>query len=174
MFDGATSIVYIKGFLSRSEMVSSLGIQSTIADAKTGNVTVLKEYGEQKYMIKMTPDNWKDANKKYQGITYTYLDEYKTIAGYKCQKALGKLADGTTFTVYFTKELTADNRDFEYAYKTLPGLAMEYETIVGDLKVTYTVAKINFNVVPASKFELPNSGFRVMTYEESKGKSAGK
>ena len=174
MFDGATSIVYIKGFLSRSEMVSSLGIQSTIADAKTGNVTVLKEYGEQKYMIKMTPDNWKDANKKYQGITYTYLDEYKTIANYKCQKALGKLADGTTFTVYFTKELTADNRDFEYAYKTLPGLAMEYETIVGDLKVTYTVAKINFNVVPASKFELPNSGFRVMTYEESKGKSAGK
>jgi GLPGLI family protein len=174
MFDGATSIVYIKGYLSRSEMVSSLGIQSTIADAKTGNVTVLKEYGEQKYMIKMTPDNWKDANKKYQGITYTYLDEYKTIAGYKCQKALGKLADGTTFTVYFTKELTADNRDFEYAYKTLPGLAMEYETIVGDLKVTYTVAKINFNVVPASKFELPNSGFRVMTYEESKGKSAGK
>ena len=174
MFDGATSIVYIKGFLSRSEMVSSLGIQSTIVDAKTGNVTVLKEYGEQKYMIKMTPDNWKEANKKYQGITYTYLDEYKTIAGYKCQKALGKLADGTTFTVYFTKELTADNRDFEYAYKTLPGLAMEYETIVGDLKVTYTVAKINFNVVPASKFELPNSGFRVMTYEESKGKSAGK
>ena len=174
MFDGATSIVYLKGAMSRSEMVSSLGIQSTIVDGKTGNVTVLKEYGEQKYMIRMTPDNWKEANKKYQGITYTYIDEYKTIAGYKCQKAIGKLADGTTFTVYFTKELTADNRDFEYAYKTLPGLAMEYETIVGDLKVTYTVAKINFNVVPASKFELPNSGFRVMTYEESKGKSAGK
>ena len=135
MFDGATSIVYLKGAMSRSEMVSSLGIQSTIVDGKTGNVTVLKEYGEQKYMIRMTPDNWKEANKKYQGITYTYIDEYKTIAGYKCQKAIGKLADGTTFTVYFTKELTADNRDFEYAYKTLPGLAMEYETIVGDLKV---------------------------------------
>ena len=174
MFDGATSIVYIKGAMSRSEMVSSLGIQSTIVDGKTGNVTVLKEYGEQKYMIKMTPDNWKEANKKYQGITYTYLDEYKTITGYKCQKAIGKLADGTSFTVYFSKELTADNRDFEYAYKTLPGLAMEYETIVGDLKVTYTVAKINFNVVPVSKFELPKSGFRVMTYEESKGKAAGK
>lgn len=174
MFDGATSIVYLKGFMSRSEMVSSLGIQSTIVDGKTGNVTVLKEYGEQKYMIKMTSDNWKDANKKYHGITYTYMDEYKTITGYKCQKAVGKLADGTTFTVYFTKELTADNRDFEYAYKTLPGLAMEYETIVGDLTVTYTVAKINFNVVPASKFELPTSGYRVMTYEESKGKSTGK
>lgn len=174
MFDGATSIVYIKGFMSRSEMVSSLGIQSTIVDGKTGNVTVLKEYGEQKYMINMTPANWKDANKKYNGITFTYADEYKTIAGYQCQKAIGKLADGTVFTVFFTKDLTADNRDFEYAYKTLPGLAMQYETIVGGLTVTYTVAKINFNVVPVAKFELPKSGFRVMSYEESKGKSTGR
>lgn len=171
MFDGATSIVYLKGFMSRSEMVSSLGVQSTIVDGKSGNVTVLKEYGEQKYMINMTPAEWKDANRKYQGTTFTYADEYKDIAGYKCQKAIGKLADGTVFTVYFTKELIADNRDFEYAYKTLPGLAMEYETTVGGLKVTYTVAKINFSVVPASKFELPKSGFRVMTYEESKGKN---
>src|SRR5688572_4646423 len=171
MFDGATSIVYLKGAMSRSEMVSSLGVQSTIVDGKTGNVTVLKEYGEQKYMINMTPVEWKDANKKYQGTTFTYTDEYKNIAGYNCQKAIGKLADGTVFTVFFTKDLVADNREFEYAYKTLPGLAMEYETNVGGLKVTYTVAKINFGIVPASKFELPKSGFRVMTYEESKGKT---
>jgi hypothetical protein len=39
----------------------------------------------------------------------------------------------------------------------------------GNLKVTYTVAKINFNPVPAAKFDLPRSGYRVLTYEESKG-----
>ena len=48
MFDGATSVVYLKGYQSRFEMVSSLGVQSTIIDSKTGNVKVLKEYGEQK------------------------------------------------------------------------------------------------------------------------------
>jgi hypothetical protein len=50
---------------------------------------------------------------------------------------------------------------------------MEYETSFGGLKVTYTVSKVSFSIVPASKFELPKSGFRVMTYEESKavGKS---
>jgi GLPGLI family protein len=168
MFDGATSIVYLKGYNSRYERVSSLGVESTIIDGKTGKVNVLKEYGEQKYMITMTPDNWKDANKRYKDITFTYLDEYKEIAGYKCQKALGKMSDGTIINVFFTKDLITDNRDFEYAYKLLPGLAMEYETSVGNLKVTYTVSKVNFNIVPASKFELPKSGFRVMTYEESK------
>jgi hypothetical protein len=83
MFNGATSIVYLKGFQTRFERVSSLGVESTIVDGKSGNVNVLKEYGEQKYMITMTPANWKDANKKYEGIVFEYKDEYKEIAGYK-------------------------------------------------------------------------------------------
>ena len=172
MFNGATSIVYLKGYQTRFERVSSLGVESTIVDGKTGNVNVLKEYGEQKYMITMTPANWKDANKKYEGILFKYENEFKDIAGYKCQKAIGTMKDGTTITVYFTKDLVANNREFEYAYKSLPGLAMEYETIIGSLKVTYTVSKVNFGIVPATKFELPKTGFRVMTYEESN--NAGK
>lgn len=172
MFDGATSVVYIKGNQSRSEMISSLGTQSTIIDSKTGNVTVLKEYGDQKFMIPMAPAEWKDANKKYDNVTFSILDEYKTIAGYKSQRAIGKLKDGTTFTVYFTRELVPENRDFQYANKGLPGLAMEYESAMGNLKVTYTVANISFNPVPASKFDLPKSGFRIISYNESKG--AGK
>ena len=59
LLDGAVSIIYLKGNSSRSEMISSLGTQSTIVDGKTGNVTILKDYGEQKYMIKMTPAEWK-------------------------------------------------------------------------------------------------------------------
>src|SRR5687768_8895506 len=54
LLDGAVSVIYLKGNSSRSEMISSLGSQSTIVDGKTGNVTILKEYGEQKYMINMS------------------------------------------------------------------------------------------------------------------------
>ncbi|HEY6502903.1 MAG TPA: hypothetical protein VIZ28_02905 [Chitinophagaceae bacterium] len=169
LLDGATSVIYLKGNSSRSEMVSSLGTQSTIIDGKTGNVTVLKDYGEQKYMITMTPENWKASNKKYEGTTFTYENETKTIAGYTCQKAIGKLTDGSTFTVYFTKDLIPVNKDFQYINKNLPGLAMQYEATIGKLKVTYTVSSINLNLVPAAKFDTPKSGYRVMTYEESLG-----
>lgn len=171
LLDGAVSVIYLKGNSSRSEMISSLGTQSTIIDGKSGNVTILKEYGEQKYMITMTPANWKASNKKYEGSTFTYEDEYKTIAGYNCQKAIGKLTDGSTFTVYFTKDLVPVNKDFQYLNKDLPGLAMQYEATLGKQKVTYTVSSINFNLVPAAKFDLPKSGYRVMTYEESKAGS---
>ena len=173
LMDGATSVIYLKGNSSRSEMISSLGMQSTVIDGKTGNVTILKDYGEQKYMINLTAANWKESNKKYENITFEYVDEFKTIAGYNAQKAIGKLADGTTFTVYFTRELVPMNRDFQYLNKNLPGLALQYEATMGTMKVTYTVSSINFNPVPAIKFDLPKSGYRVMTYEESKG-AAGK
>ena len=168
LLDGATSVIYLKGNSSRSEMISSLGTQATVIDGKTGDVTILKNYGEQKYMIRMTPDNWKESNKKYDGITFTYFNEYKLIAGHNCQKAIGRLLDSTTFTVYFTKELVPVNKDFEYMNKNLPGLAMQYEAVQGKRIVTYTVSSINFNPVLQSKFDLPISGYRVMTYEESK------
>src|SRR5215475_11449422 len=121
-FDGATNTIYIKGKLSRSELVSVFGTQSTIIDGRTGKVDVLKEYGEKKYMISMTPDDWIEANQKYDSVTFTYLDEYKTIAGYNCRKAIGKLKNGESFTVYYTTDLVPENQNFQYSNRNLPGL----------------------------------------------------
>jgi GLPGLI family protein len=168
-FDGATSTVFLKGPKSRTEMVSSLGTQSTIIDGVKNTISILKEYGEQKYIIQLTPANWKDANKKNDNVKFSYVDETKTILGYKCSKAIGKLEDGGTFTVWYTTDIIPENKDFQYANKAVPGLAMEYESIVGNLKVTYTVSKLTFAAVPAAKFDLPKSGYRIMTYEESRG-----
>src|SRR6476660_72285 len=55
--NGATNAVYIKPGKSRTEMVSSLGTQTTIIN-QTGDkkeISILKEYGEQKYLINLTP-----------------------------------------------------------------------------------------------------------------------
>jgi GLPGLI family protein len=167
--DGATSAVYIKGAKTRTEMVSPLGTQSTIIDGIKNSIVILKEYGEQKYMINLKPADWKDANKRYEDVAFTYdAGESKTILGYKCSRAVGKLKDGTTFTVWYTTDLVPENRDFQYANRSLPGLALEYETNMGNLKVTYTVSKISFSPVPAAKFDIPKAGFRILSYEESK------
>src|SRR5690606_10803491 len=140
LLDGAVNMVYLKGNSSRSEMISTLGSQSTIVDGKTGKVTILKEYGDKKYMINLTAQNWKNSNEKYEDVQFRFEEEYKTIAGYNCQKAIGTMKDGTIFTVYFTRDLVPVNRDFQYLNKSLPGLAMQYEATVGARKVIYTVS----------------------------------
>lgn len=170
-FDGATNTIYVKGNLSRIELVSVYGTQSTIMDLRTGNVTVLKEYGDKKYLINMTHADWIDANKKYDSVSFTYENEYKTIAGYNCEKAIGKLKNGETFTVFFTKELIPENQEIQYNNRSLGGIALEYESDLGKNKVTFTASKISFDPVPALKFDLPKSGFRVLTYKESKGEN---
>jgi len=170
--DGTTVTNYIKSNKSRSEMVSPLGTLVTIHDSSKNSIVILKEFGDQKYMITLTPDDWKDANKKYEAISFTYdATEEKTIQGYKCKKAIGKLEDGTTYTVWYTPDLVPENKNFQYETRSLPGLALEYEINSKDQKVTYTVSKISFSPVQASKFDLPKSGYRIMTYAESKGRN---
>ncbi|HEX5023654.1 MAG TPA: hypothetical protein VFV68_00215 [Agriterribacter sp.] len=167
MFDGATTTVYLKGSQSRTEMVSPLGSTITLQDARTREGVVLKEYGSQKLLIHMTSQDWADVNRKYTGITFTRENESKVIAGYQCQKAVAKLKDGTSFTVFYTRDLMTENKDYNYQFKELAGLPLEYESSVGNLKVKYTVSKIGFDPVPMQKFTIPVSGYRELTYQES-------
>ena len=168
-FDGAVTTVYIKGPLSRSEMTSALFSSTTIHDAKAGTAVALREVSGQKLLIRMTAANWKEKNKKYEGIIFTNTSETKVIAGYKCVKAEAKLADGTVFAVYYTTELVPENREYEnMMFKNLEGLPLEWELAQGKLKIKYTLSKINMNPIPVSRFDIPKSGYRELTYDESK------
>lgn len=167
-FDGHTKTIYVKGNMSRAELASALFSSATIHDSKAGTSVVLREVSGQKLLIRMTNENWVENNKRYDGITFANTSETKTIAGYNCIKAVATFPDGTTFTVYYTPDIVPENKDYEYLFKNLNGLPLEYELVQGKLTIKYTVSKINLNPVPASKFDIPKSGYREMTYEESK------
>lgn len=166
--EGATNTIYIKGNLVRFEIASSLFSSSTIYDSKTGLGVILKELSGQKLLIHLSPENWHEVNKPYDGIVFTNSSETKTIAGYKCVKATGKTSSGSELIVYYTTEIVPENKDYNTKFRNLDGLPLEYQLINNNLKIQYTVSKINLNPVPASKFDIPKSGYREMTYEESK------
>lgn len=119
----------------------------------------------------MNQANWDDKNNKYEGITFKPTGERKTIAGYPCEKADAVLRDGSTFTVYYSKELLPENSFYEPQFAELPGMAMEYESRQGDLTVRYSASKVSFDPVPMQRFEIPKAGYRELSYEESKKKS---
>lgn len=166
-FDGATTTIYLKGNLSRSEMASALFSSTTIHDAKTGTAVVLREVSGQKLLIRMSNKDWLEKNDRYEGITFTNTAETKEIAGYKCTKAEAKMSDGSSFIVYYTPDIVPENREYDSHFKNLNGLPLEYELTQRSLTIRYTVSKINLNPVPASKFDIPTSGYREMTYAES-------
>ena len=167
MLDGATTTIYLKGSQSRSEMLSSLGSEITIHDARSGNGVILKDYSGQKLMITLTREDWEQKNKKYEGIVFAPTDETMVIAGYNCKKAIAKLKDGSSFVVYYTPDLNISNKDYESQFKTLPGVAMQYEWQSSKMKFKYTLARINFDNVSITKFDIPKSGYRVMRADEA-------
>ncbi|MBO9570888.1 MAG: hypothetical protein J7497_01560, partial [Chitinophagaceae bacterium] len=167
-FDGATTTIYLKGNMSRSEMASALFSSTTIHDSRAGTAVVLREVSGQKLLIRMNKSDWEEKNARYKGITFTNTGETKEIAGYKCFKAEAKMSDGSTFVVYYTPDIVPENKEYDYHFKDLNGLPLEYELTQRNLNIRYTVSRINLNPVPASKFDIPTSGYREMTYEESK------
>ena len=169
--DGGASAVhtiYIKGNLSRNEMANSLFSSTIIFDGNTGFGVILKEVSGQKLLIRMNPDNWAERNRQYEGIVFTNTAATKDIAGYSCIKATGETHSGTTITVWYTRNLVPETRSYDPIFRTLDGLPLEYELAKGKMRIHYRVSSISFNPVPASKFDIPSSGFREMNYEESK------
>ena len=164
----ATNTIYIKANMSRSEITSSMFSSATIYDTKSGSAVILREVSGQKLLIRMTPENWQDKNKRYEGIHFNNVQESKIIAGYKCDKAVATTSDGFTISVYYTKDLVPENKDYDAQFKNLNGLPLEYELTKGSLQIKYVLSSINLNPVPASKFDIPKSGYREMSYEESK------
>jgi hypothetical protein len=169
----ATNTFYIKGNMSYAELHSPLFSSGTIYDANAGTAVVLREVSGQKLLIRMNQDNWEDKNKRYEGLSFTKTSETRIIAGYKCEKATVLTKDGFTIQVFYTKDIIPSNKEYDPQFKNLDGLPMEYEISNGQMTIKNSLVSINLNPVPASRFDIPKSGYREMTYDESKKLNVG-
>ncbi|HEY4936529.1 MAG TPA: hypothetical protein VII44_08110 [Puia sp.] len=163
----STTGYFLKGNLSRAEVNSNMFSSVTIYDSKTGSGVLLKEVNGQKLLIRMNEENWNQKNRRFLNLNFTKTNETKSIAGYACNKATASSPDGFEITVFYTRDLIPENKSYDPSFKNLDGLPLEYEMQKGALHIKYSLASINLNPVPESKFDIPTSGYRELTYEES-------
>ncbi|KAF0243308.1 MAG: hypothetical protein FD183_40 [Chitinophagaceae bacterium] len=163
LLKSSSKTVYIKGNDSRVDLMSSSFLQTMIFDKTTGKAVILRELGANKFMTKLESKAWIAQNSKYNGMTISYENETKNILGYDCKKAVLKLQNGTSFSVYYATAITPSVKEFEFQFKDIPGFVLEYEAQEGGAqKITYKATKINLNPVQASKFDIPTSGYRLL------------
>jgi hypothetical protein len=160
----------VKGAHTRVELSSTMGKTTTIYDSRDGEGAILRDFGSQKIMIPFTKVQMESKNKKYDQLVFEYSDQSKELVGYQCRKATAQLADGTKIEVYFSKDLITDNTDIGFQFGRLPGLALEFTSINANTTVTYTASSISFEPIPIQQFDVPNSGYRILSYEESQKK----
>ncbi len=160
-------IQFIRGGHYRSEIISSLGGTITIYDDKEGLGAILKEYGQQRIMTPMNHAQWDSKNRKKGTVVFLVTSERKQILGYSCKKSTATLPDGSTLEVYFADQLIPENANMEIQFEQLQGVVLEYKSTLGNSIVNYVAESLNFDPVPIQKFEIPNSGYRILNFEES-------
>jgi GLPGLI family protein len=156
--------VYIKGNDSRVDLISPAIQQSVLYDKTQNTAVVLREFGTNKFMNRLSKEQWLAANKQYQGMAISLVNENKTILGYECKKAIITLKDGSMFSLYYATGIIPSVKEFEYQFKDVPGFVLEYQIKEsGDNTiVNYRAEKISLSPVLASKFDIPTSGYRLM------------
>jgi GLPGLI family protein len=137
-------------------------------DAKSKEIVTLMDIMGQKYLIRMNEADIKKEDAKAADLNIKYLDETKTIAGYKCKKAevtmKSKEGKEEVLNVFYTDEIPTS--ELKTAYKGLKGFPMEYIMNQSGIKMTFAAKSVSKEPVPDSKFEIPKEGYTETTMED--------
>ena len=154
--------VFIKGNDIRVDMESPGFLQSLIYDKSNQQAVVLREIGTNKFITRLAGNEWQQELKKYDSMQVTFLNAFKTIIGYDCKSLQMKLKDGSEYLAYYTTTIAPSVREFELAFKDIPGFVLQYTVRQNKHTVTYTASRISFSPVPASRFDIPTNGYRIL------------
>lgn len=166
--DSLTAHHLFKGAHTRTELVGRMGRTITLYDSREELGAIVRDFGSQKIVIPLDPLTWADKNAWYNADSIVYSDEQKSILDYPCKKAQINLINGGNIEVWYTTGIVLDNTNTEFQMGDLPGLVLSYEYNLNKSKIIYNALTLNFDPVPIQKFDIPSSGYRVLSYAESK------
>ena len=163
----ATKTVYIKSNNARVELVSQAYAQTTIYNKTTTTAAIIRTIGGEKYMTTLSTAQWQKLNKLLDSTRIVLTADSLSIVDYSCKKAILYLKDNSEVIVYYTTSIMPSVRDYEYMFKDIPGFVLGYEMLdAKGVKTSFRATQINlYNPVPASKFDIPTKGYRIIKQE---------
>jgi len=112
-----------------------------LTDMQAHQVKALKEIFEQKFLV---------ADSMRQ-IQWKITDEIRTIADYKCRKAVGKICDSVYVVAFYTEDIMVSGGP--EMFSGLPGMILE--VAVPRLYTTWVATKVAVDLPPAKEFVAP-------------------
>lgn len=83
------------------------------------------------------------------------LDEFKTILGFKCQKAI-LTSNGVSATYWFTKDIDIKVTGQSIARTGLPGIPLQFSKKANGIVMTYKLANFEWGLTASQKASLFN------------------
>lgn len=116
-------------------------------DFVANNVIAEKQVFEQKFLVR-------DSIRK---IKWKITDEIRTIANYKCRKAVGKICDSVYVVAFYTDDIMVSGGPEMFG--GLPGMILELA--VPRLYTTWVADKVEITTPKDADFVAPDKGKKV-------------
>jgi GLPGLI family protein len=122
-----------------------------LTDFVASKVKAQKTIYEQKFMVE-------DSARK---IDWVVKDELRTIADYKCHKAVGRICDSVYVVAFYTEDIVVSGGPEMFG--GLPGMIMELA--IPRLHTTWTADKVELVPPKETDFTMPDKGKKVTEKE---------
>jgi GLPGLI family protein len=124
---------------------------TVLTDLTAKNVKSFKQVFEQKFIVE-------DSMRK---LEWRMKDEIRTIAGYKCRKAVGIVCDSVYVVAFYTEDIIASGGP--EMFSGLPGMILELA--IPRLYTTWVATKVETTPPNESDFTVPSKGKKVNSKE---------
>lgn len=166
-YQGSRLIYSFKNYRFRSDMHVKNRVFTSIRNNRDNTAVTLIDAGPAKYLIRLNAQQFAEESASTQAEQFSDAGAGGEIAGYACKKAIGKLKDGGTFTVFYTPAIIPENTGYNKRFAGLGGTPLKFEaTTANGVKMTMTAIRVSLAPQPSAKFDIPTSGYREMSYEE--------
>lgn len=152
LFESAKLTIAFKDALMKTEFDMTMVGTTIIADANTKTGLMLMSIMGNKTAARMTAKEFEEKDKgKY---TVEYLDETKEIAGYKCKKAVIKLENGGSLSLFYTDDIQPAKLNTDFTYEGVNGFPLEMQVDMNGMVITMMASKVDGSPLPADYFNM--------------------
>jgi len=158
-YNGGVQTLFAGNKDGRLRLVSLIRVQSiflSTGDDQVRKFAIVKESGKDKYVTHLTEKEWKQHNKKYDGVTCKLTEDTTQLLRHVCKKAIITLKDGRVITAWYTEAIRSPVfSSLEPAFSGVPGLVLKYEYTLRKKTISYTATAISRNPISPDVFTVP-------------------
>ena len=159
--------VKFKNNMSLSEIKFGMGIMDAcfISNPEKKILITLLQIVDKKYALVSDSTSINEQLRKSPAVDVTFLDEIKTIAGYKCKKAVVKDNTNTTYDVFYTNDLKLKESNWYLPLNKIGGVLFEYNIRQNNMLMKLTATSVTDEKIDDTAFTIPKD-YKVVTKQE--------
>lgn len=178
MMNGSTLKIYFDKMGTRTELdMGFIMSMTTILNNESEEVMMLMSgMTGNKAIASTVSEMKKEENKGNADLKLDLKNETKTIAGYKCKKAILKDKEGGEVIYWYTKDIEMNTTAQNNMNSLIPGFAMEYEINNNGMNMKFSVSEVirKLDKSPSELFSTKApDGYEEISLEEFKSIGGG-